>query len=294
LNLVSAYGDLQAFIGGILSAFPGNGADLIHVYFEARARHEAAIKQDLLPLLVYVAISGQNYDKAIPLTASWALYLAASHMVDKVQDERSFERLNDGVMALGAANVALSRLDSDLDTLSDLLDALGRITALGASAQRDEFERGHIWSRKEYLRNVIGKAAAIISTGSWIGGRLATDEEKPLTILKEFGLALGMSIQLSDDYLDLEEDLAHGTLTLPVIVGLASSDHPRHPELQRLISQKPLPEPHRQLIVEILENMGTIKACRRMARAYQIQAAAVFEIFPNLAAYFSDYVAAET
>ncbi len=97
-----------------------------------------------------------------------------------------------------------------------------------------------IWSEAEYFRNVAGKAAAIISTGVWMGGRLATTDAKTLDLLKEFGLALGMANQISDDSLDLTDDLAQGTYTLPVIKGLAMTEHPDHPILKQLTSQSSL------------------------------------------------------
>lgn len=43
--------------------------------------------------------------------------------------------------------------------------------------------------------------------------------------------------------------------------------------------------------VNILEEMGTIDTCSRMARAYQVQATAVFDVLPGLSSYFADYVA---
>jgi len=292
LPLSAIHEELRIFVDALLSDFSGSGS--VSVYFTKRAQHEPAVRQDLLPLLVYEAVSQGGYSNAIPLAASWALCLAASHLLDDAQDNGRFQCVNDGVMALGAANVALAQLDTDEDALRDILDAIGRVAALGANAQSDELQHGRTWSKSGYFRNVMGKAAAIIATGVWIGGRLATENGETLALLKEFGLALGMAIQISDDCLDLADDLANGVYTLPVIEGLAMREHPDYPALKRLVSQTPLPESDVQTVVDILDNMGAVDACNHMVRAYQVQATAVFNIAPGLETYFADYVAPES
>lgn len=288
LPLDVLYKKLIGFVDALLSDFPGSESVLI--YFSYRLQHKPSIGQDLMPLLVYEAIGGRKDATVMPLAASWALNLAASHFLDEAQDNGRFEKVNDAIMAIGLANVALAQLDTDEDTLRDILDAVGRITSLGAVAQNDELRNGRIWTEAEYFRNVAGKAAAIIATGAWMGGRLATDKAEKLNLLREFGLVLGMANQISDDCLDLAEDLAQGTYTLPVIKGLALKAHPDHATLTQLITQPTLMERDIQAIMDILTKMGTIDACKRIVRAYQVQAAAVFKIIPGLKAYFANYV----
>ena len=127
-----------------------------------------------------------------------------------------------------------------------------------------------------------------------MGGRLATDDEQILTALQEFGLALGMSIQISDDCLDLAEDLANGTFTLPVIEGLALNEHPAHSTLKQLSTQQPITAEDTQEIMRILERMGVMAKCRKIIRAYQIQAQVAFTLFPGLEPYFASYVAVQS
>jgi hypothetical protein len=282
------YGKLVDFVNALLSDFPGGEG--VSYYFAERAQHEPSMQQDLMCLLVCKAVGSRPASNTMPLAAVWSLNLAASHFLDEAQDSDRFEKVNNGVIALGAANAALSQLDADEDTLRDILDAVGRVTALGANAQNDELRNGRIWSEAEYFRNVAGKAAAIIATGVWMGGRLATDDAQTLKLLKEFGLALGMANQISDDCFDLATDLAQGTYTLPVIKGLAMKSHPDHEALTRLTSKLSLEEKDIQAIMDLLTNMETIDACKRVVRAYQVQAAAVFKIIPGLEAYFANYV----
>lgn len=283
---------MLALIDALLSDFPES--ESVSSYFAQRAQHELAIKQDLLPLLVFEAVGGHPTAFAMPLAAAWALQLAAAHWVDDAQDNGNMQQMHHSVLAMGTANVALAQLDTDADTLRDLMDAIGRVTALGASAQRDEWKNGRFWSKPDYFRSIAGKAAAIIATGIWLGGRLTTDDAQTLAVLKEFGLALGMSIQIADDCLDLAEDLMNGTFTLPVIEGLVLVDHPDYPVLQRLLTYQPITDATAQEIIRILEGMGALTRCNRIIRAYQTQAAAAFTLFPGLEPHFANYVAAET
>ena len=85
----------------------------------------------LLPLLVYAALGGLP-DKAIPLAATWYLYNHALDIFDDVQDRDGSNQLpwnlwepsravNAGLSILGICNKCLSNLDTEFETLSDIL-----------------------------------------------------------------------------------------------------------------------------------------------------------------------------
>ncbi|HRQ42421.1 MAG TPA: class 1 isoprenoid biosynthesis enzyme [Chloroflexota bacterium] len=285
------YESLLEYIGSLLSGFPGSSTNQVLAYLALRRAHHPSMSQDLLPLFVYTAVSQDLPDRAMPLTAAWTLYLAACHLLDDAQDNQNMQQVNGGVTAFGVANVALAQLTTDQDTLCAILDAFSRVTALATNAQSDEYRPGYIRSRAEYFQSIGGKAAAIISTGVWAGGRLGTDDTSTLAILKEFGLAWGMAMQIGDDCLDLADDLARGLYTLPVIEGLAKTEHPEQSRLKQLSGKPSLSPPEVQAVVTILAAMGTMDSCRRVVRAYQMQASAVFNVFPGLEPYFADYVA---
>ncbi len=290
--LTVIYNEVRYLVDMLLTDHPGSGS--ISAYFAARAQHEGAVQQDLLPMMVFLALSDQPYDMALPLAATWSLHLAAAHFADEAQDQGALAKVHDSLLALAVANKALAQLTTDGDTLRDVLEAVGQVAALGVAAQGDEQRNGRDWSRNDYFRSITGKAAAIIATGIWLGGRVVTTDATTLTALKEFGLALGMVIQLSDDCLDLAEDLAQGTFTLPVLEGLALTEHPHHKTLARLIGQPVITPAEANQISHILNDMGAVTACQRLIRAYQLQAGAVFALFPGLERYFSNYVAART
>jgi len=289
-NLIKLYDCLQDFVTTLVVDMQGSSTAMILSYLENHGKHEKFIRQDLLPLFVYLTISGQTYERSIPLATGWALYLAAAHFLDDAQDNGNMEYANTSAAAIGLANIALAQLQADQSTLRDILDAFGRVMVLGANAQIAEQSPGRIRSRTEYFQATAGKAAVIISTGVWAGGRLATNDSQNLAILREFGLAWGMAMQISDDCLDLEDDLINGLYTLPVIEGLSRIDHHDYPTLNALLSKTVLSRQDAQEVVSILDRMGTITFCKRLVRAYQSQASATFNVIPELAMYFSDYV----
>lgn len=263
--------------------------EIIFQYLYERRQHLVTIKQDLLPLMVYMGFSGRPYQDAIYVAAGWVLYLAAAHLLDDAQDNANMPNANAAVAAIGAANFILVDAPISKNILLDILDALGRVTFTAANAQASEKKEGHLASRTEYFELIIQKAAVIIATGVWMGGRLATDNLEKLDLLKEFGLAWGMAAQIADDCTDLVDDLSKGLYTLPVIEGLLKISHPNHLQLKQLVSRRSLDDNQIQTVCNILESMGAIIECKRLVRAYQLQAMTIFSNFPGLKPLFSTY-----
>ncbi|MCC6604743.1 MAG: polyprenyl synthetase family protein [Anaerolineae bacterium] len=286
LEFVTIYSDLLLLIEANLASVPGKSTDVILKYLQARGQQLATIKQDLLPLLIYVGVSGRSYQEAVPLAACWALYLAAAHLLDDAQDNGRMPSANGAVAALGAANLTLVNASVARDAMFDILDAFSNVAVIGANAQAAEKKDRRLPSRTEYFQSIAGKAAVIIATGVWAGGRLATNNPDTLSLLKEFGLAWGMATQISDDCQDLAEDLANGLHTLPVIEGLSRVDHPHHSLLKKLVGKTDLDGEEIETVLTILEEMGSIVDCRRLIRAYQVQATAVFNTLPGLKPFF--------
>ena len=221
------------------------------------------------------------------------MYLAGSHFFDTVQDKGEIEWLNAGIIAIGMANITLSRLEVDNDTFRDMHDALGRVMVMGANAQNIKLNSTDKKARETYLKSVAGKASALIATGLWLGGRFAGKDDAHLQAIRDFGLALGMIIQLSDDCIDIKEDLRKGIFTLPILDGLAMENHPDHVSLVQMIAGSQVSEQQVNRATTLLEKMGTLETSQRLIRAYQVQATAFFDILPYLKPHFVDYVVAK-
>jgi hypothetical protein len=293
LNVFEAHTQLCHFIESIVTSIQGDQltptTTALQTYLIQRGQNRAAIHRDLLPLLVYVAISKQTHDRVIPLTAAWALRLAASHYADDVQDNGNVAAVNPLVSCLALSNSALMRLGVDEDTSSDIFDAFVRAEVLAAEAQNKELHANNIWTVKYYQRNILAKSAIIIATGAWIGGRFATDDRVVLEKIKGFGLAVGIATQILDDCMDLQDDLGHSIYTLPVIIG-ANKNHEYQTRLKQLVEQDSLEDCEIDEIIEILHTVGAISSAKRVAQGYLAQAKTVINEFPGLEPFFLDYV----
>jgi octaprenyl-diphosphate synthase len=86
-----------------------------------------------------------------------------------------------------------------------------------------------------YLRVIRGKTAALFAAATEVGGVVAGAPEAQVAALREYGDALGLSFQITDDLLDygglslslgknVGDDFRERKMTLPVIRALAAAD----------------------------------------------------------------------
>jgi heptaprenyl diphosphate synthase len=108
-------------------------------------------------------------------------------------------------------------------TIATLCD--GQIRDVAASGRTDHTEDA-------YMEIIGRKTAALIATSSRLGGMLSDAPAETVERLEDFGLALGMAFQLSDDIMDIisteeelqkppGQDIREGVYTLPVLYALS-------------------------------------------------------------------------
>ena len=123
-------------------------------------------------------------------------------------------------------------------TIATLCD--GQIREVEAAGRVEQTEQAHL----EVIRR---KTGALIATSCRLGGMLSDAPPNAQDVLEEYGEALGMAFQLSDDIMDLTatqetlgkepgQDVREGVYTLAVIHALGQ---PRGGELQDLLSSGP-------------------------------------------------------
>jgi heptaprenyl diphosphate synthase len=160
-------------------------------------------------------------------------------------------------------------------TIAVLCD--GQIREVDSSASVDQPEAN-------YLHIINRKTASLIATSCRLGGMLSDASPEHVEVLDEFGDALGMAFQLSDDIMDINatqlelgkepgSDMRLGVYTLPVLHSLAHSS--RREELSRLLSHG-APEGERlDRALEIVRGDGSIDhardaVAREVARAVSL------------------------
>jgi heptaprenyl diphosphate synthase len=141
-----------------------------------------------------------------------------------------------------------SEISTDLGT--DICALLARTIATLCDGQIREVEAaGRVEQTvNAYLEVIRRKTGALIATSCRLGAMLSDAPAEHLDVLEQFGEALGLAFQLSDDIMDLTstqqelqkepgQDLREGVYTFPVLHALAEGD--RAGELRELLRPGP-------------------------------------------------------
>jgi heptaprenyl diphosphate synthase len=166
-------------------------------------------------------------------------------------------------------------------TIAVLCD--GQIREVDSSAKVDQPESNY----QEIIRR---KTASLIATSCRLGGMLSDASPEHTETLDQFGDALGMAFQLSDDIMDITasqlelgkepgSDMRMGVYTAPVLHALAHSE--RREELARLLQHGP---PDGELLdkaLEIVRSDGSIDHAREAVTAEVVRAKTLARSLPD-------------
>jgi heptaprenyl diphosphate synthase len=164
-----------------------------------------------------------------------------------------------------------SEISTDLGT--EVCRLLARTIAVLCDGQIREVESSAKVEQEtgNYLEIIRRKTASLIATSCRLGGMLSDADPEHVDVLEEFGDALGMAYQLSDDIMDITssqmelgkepgQDLREGVYTLPVLHALAHDE--QRVELARVLSHG---SPHGEMLdraLEIVRSGGSVDAAR--------------------------------
>lgn len=246
---------------------------------------------DVFPALACQGAGGDPL-RAIPLAAAWLLNILAGRIFDDRQDGEgeqqpwmqagTAEAASIGLFALGAANAALSHLQVERQTLSDIFCAFGNILALSAKTQTARLDLQSV-TVERYFAHIAAKTGVVFATAAWAGARTAESgaADSAIDALYDFGMNLGMAIQIADDCADLKaSDLRRRHFTLPVVYVLSQHNHPRCPSLVSLLKNG-TDERWVEDVTDLLVEMGAIEWSVRVASVYRAKALAALEPLPQ-------------
>jgi len=207
--------------------------------------------------------------RLIPGSVAIELVHAATLYHDDVIDEAEARHGVPSVNARWTNTVAIltgdylfaraSEISTDLGT--EICALLARTIATLCDGQIREVEAAGRLEQTEqvYMEIIRRKTGALIATSCRLGGMLSEAPPEHRDVLGEYGEALGMAFQLSDDIMDViattEElgkepgvDMKEGVYTLPVLYALHRG--PRRDELRALLEAGP---PDGERLVRALE-----------------------------------------
>ena len=268
-------------------AWPAFSHVLERQWANAEAEGRAGI--DLFPLAACLAAGG-TVQQALPVAASWSLYLLAGRIFDDLVDDDGDDRslfvgddppspLSACLFAVNAATSALSHLD-DPAAYRDIATAFSRIAALAVKSENVQPPLSSV-SVESYFETIAAKTGGVFAMAAWAGGRLATADIEMLNALHEYGLHVGMMIQILDDCVDLKTDLMNQVWTLPLIYGLSQTDHPRYEQLTRLIAQQRPTLEWADRVADTLVGMNAVSWCYHLGEVHRQQAVAAIASLPS-------------
>jgi heptaprenyl diphosphate synthase len=183
-----------------------------------------------------------------------------------------------------------SEISTDLGT--DVCRLLARTIAVLCDGQIREVDSSAEVEQEisNYLEIIRRKTASLIATSCRLGGLLSDADPEHVDVLEEFGDALGMAYQLSDDIMDITssqielgkepgQDLREGVYTLPVLHALAVDDH--REELARILSHGPPDGEMLDRVLEIVRSGGSVDVAREAATQEVRRATRLAERLPE-------------
>ena len=250
------------------------------------ARGGSAI--DSFPLAACLAAGG-TVQQAMPVAASWSLYLFAGRIFDDLADGEGADSelftgsdaptpLSTCLFAVSAATAALSSLD-DPAAYRDIATTFSHTLALAAKSENVQPSLSSL-SVEAYFETIAAKTGIVFATGAWAGGRTATVDADMLNALHSYGLHVGMMTQILDDCVDLKTDLLNQVWTLPLIDGLSQTTHPLYEQLNALIHQQCQTEKWADAVVDTLTRMNALSRSHHLAEVHRQEAVRAIASLP--------------
>ena len=226
--------------------------------------------------------------EAVPLAAAIEMIHMATLIHDDVIDDAPIRRglptanicwgNRRAVLAgdyLFAAAFNLAALHAGNETLRILTDVVRSICE-GEILQSQECFLIDI-TEENYLRRTAKKTADFIAASCRLGGMSAKLPADAVEALAQYGHALGMAFQITDDILDVTasahqlgkpvgNDLRQGIITLPVIYTLRSDS--QGPKLASLLNQKTFSEAEVTAALDLVREAGAIDYSYKYVQSY--------------------------
>ncbi len=256
------------------------------------------------PLLVLLSakVAGSVNDRTFRGATLVELLHTATLVHDDVVDEASKRRGFPSINAVWKNKIAVLMGDyllsrglmlaveaEDFDFLKTITSTVKRMSE-GELMQINKTRKLDI-DEETYFRIISDKTASLLSTCCEIGARSATDDERRIKALSEFGEALGIAFQIRDDILDfvgkssvigkpLGGDIREKKITLPLIYSLNSVDENERKKIIKLI-KKGKEKENVSKVIEFVKNHGGIDFALNSAADYSSKAKDLLKLFDN-------------
>ncbi len=237
-------------------------------------------------VLLCAKACGESNLAARQVAVAVELVHLATLVHDDIIDQASMRRGIQSVQAVWGNSVAVLMGDFLLSKAFKLLLASGSVQSqtlltqatgqmcLGEIKQlRNAGQEG--MSENDYLEMIENKTASLLSAAAACGGHVCNVSEDLIESLHEYGHAVGMAFQISDDILDYTSstqilgkeqggDLRNGKTTLPLIHLFHNDGKTAHSILN---SSASIEQKTRKMLV-LMQEMGSIDYAYQVGRRY--------------------------
>ncbi len=145
-------------------------------------------------------------------------------------------------------------------------------------------------TRRDYIRTIAGKTAALFSLALHVGAAEAKVSPIVTQRLRRAGYDIGMAFQIIDDILDCESDdltmkkptgndLKEGLCTLPLIHAMEDTAAAR--KLKPYLSARPIGDAEVSAILDIINACGALEKARTSARRFTARARKEIAALPS-------------
>ena len=290
MNTVARYAELaHAYVGERVRA--DKGWRQFEEALEARSRcnrSETSPYKQALPILTCLAVGGE-IGAVQPLAGAWLLLDMASDIFDDIQDGDKHEwpwnewepalAFNVGLAAVFAAQACLAELGAPDSVMRDIQTSFASAGFLAAREQAMPAT-----DLESYFRRVFAISGHLFGIVARAGAMVGSSDAKAWQAAYDYGLALGVLIQIGDDgsdFLTPEGDLTGGRMTLPLLYLHEQRAHPQYPCLLELLCDKTLQGRRPEELRTIAAAMGAFDYIGRMAVLYRHKALAALAEMPS-------------
>ena len=241
-------------------------------------------------------------NNAAKLSAAVEFIHTATLLHDDVIDESGMRRGKETANAIWGNEASVLVGDFLFARAFELMVETGNITVLGrlsnASARITEGEIQQMMIAgnpatdiDDYLSVIIGKTAELFAAAAEAGGMIANGDEALNTALKDYGMALGIAFQITDDALDyaaeegtlgktVGDDFNEGKTTLPVMMAYHDGDDEEKAFWTRTLTQGDIHDGDLAQAQQLIAKHDTIRRSLAEARRHAEAAEQHLAAFP--------------
>jgi octaprenyl-diphosphate synthase len=175
-----------------------------------------------------------------------------------------------------------------------ILDLLSEVTREMIEGELMQLEQaGRLDTSVSKQLDIASRKTACLFAGCGrLGAILAGTGNEQEESLHNYGRAVGLAFQLTDDLLDYSsrqdvlgkpvlKDLEEGKVTLPLVFALQKAGPQDRQFLQRVVRNGELSPSDKQQVLELVGAHGALEDVRRLARQFSSEAKACLTAFPD-------------